>query len=251
MIIGEIAAYLHTLAPPDTAEAWDNVGLLVGNESDAVSRVLLTLDITPDAVERARQEGAGLIISHHPVIFHPLSRLGTNEVPYRLAQYGIAALCLHTNLDKAAGGVNDVLAARLGLLDTVTAPDGTCRIGRLAEPLPPAAFTARVAAALHTAVRRGPCGHDAIGTVGVCGGAGGDLMLPLLEEVDAFVTGEIRHHEWLTAGQSGALAIEAGHYATEAPVVDALADWLSARFPSLEWIIHRGRAPYQIEMEST
>lgn len=136
MTVGEVCTYLQGRAPFETAEEYDNVGLLVGSPDMPACRILVTLDITPAAVRAAEEAGADLIVSHHPVIFSPLKRLDTGSIPYRLAGAGIAAICVHTNLDRAAGGVGDLLAVRLELDDIQTAADGICRIGRRRSPGP-------------------------------------------------------------------------------------------------------------------
>ena len=109
-VVGDIYNALDAFCPFDVHEQWDNVGLLVGESSAQVTRAAVVLDITPDAVERAHEVGAQLIISHHPVIFHPIKNLGAHDPVYLLAKYGMNAICAHTNLDCADGGVNDVLA---------------------------------------------------------------------------------------------------------------------------------------------
>lgn len=101
MTVGEVCTYLQGRAPFETAEEYDNVGLLVGSPDMPACRILVTLDITPAAVRAAEEAGADLIVSHHPVIFSPLKRLDTGSIPYRLAGAGIAAICVHTNLDRA------------------------------------------------------------------------------------------------------------------------------------------------------
>lgn len=232
--VGEISRFLETKAPIATAADWDNPGLLVGTAQQAVTAAVVCLDITPAAVDYAKANGAQLLISHHPVIFRPLKRLTGDSVPYRLAAEGMAALALHTNLDAAEGGVNDVLAAALGLADVTVLSDGLCRQGAFVEPLSPADFAARVATALHTAVRVHE-GDRPVRSVAVCGGSGGDLLLDT--EADAVVTGELRHHEWLTLAEQGQTAVEAGHYETEVGVINALADWLTEAFPNLT--VHR------------
>ena len=105
----DIYAEMQRYAPLELAESWDNPGLLVdcGRE---VSRVLVTLDITPEVVEEAAAGGCELIVSHHPVIFSPLKKLTPRDVSFQLVQKGISAICMHTNLDAAEGGVNEVLA---------------------------------------------------------------------------------------------------------------------------------------------
>ena len=113
--VRDVYAYIDSLAPFATAMEFDNAGLLVGSGKENVTKGLLSLDITPQAVERAEEIGAQLIVSHHPVIFSPLRRLSPESVPYRLVKSGIAAICAHTNLDMAALGANYCLAERLSL----------------------------------------------------------------------------------------------------------------------------------------
>lgn len=243
MTIKDILDYIDSRAPFATAEEWDNPGLLVGSGAQAVSRVLVALDATNGALEAAQAIGADLMITHHPVIFAPLRRLAADDLPYRLAAAGIGLIAAHTNLDKAAGGVNDTLAERLGLTDVTVAADGMTRIGNLPAAENPTAFARRVAAALDTPVRVG--GNRTVRTVAVCGGSGGDFIPDLVGQVDAFVTGEVKHHQWLEATDSLTL-VEAGHYATEAPVVDTLCSWLQETFPTLSVTPYFDGQPYTI-----
>jgi dinuclear metal center YbgI/SA1388 family protein len=239
----DIYRLLDQKAPFALAEEWDNVGLLIGNPADEVSRVLVALDATPDAVQAAKAMGADLIITHHPVIFEPLKTLDSHSIPYMLAAAGIAVISAHTNTDKACGGVNDVLAARLGLTDLRVTEDGFCRIGTLARPTEADTFAKMVADTLDTAVRTN--GGDTIRTVGVCGGSGGDFIAPLAQEIDAFVTGEVRHHQWLEANALGVTVLEAGHHATEVLIVDTLCTWLKEAFPTLAVTAYHAAAPYE------
>lgn len=243
MTIRDIFAYINDRAPLDSAEGWDNPGMLVGDPDCAVTRVLVALDATPGAVDAAEAVGAQLIITHHPVIFAPLKRLAADGIPYRLAAAGIHLIAAHTNLDKAAGGVNDTLAARLGLADVTVAADEYTRIGTLPQPMSAKEFAAHVAAVLDTPVRYS--GDKEVCTVAVCGGSGGDFMLRCIGAADAYVTGEVRHHEWLAAAD-GINVIEAGHYATEVPVVDTLCAWLEESFPDLTVIPYRDGDPYSV-----
>lgn len=242
MKIQDIHAFLDQKAPFATAEDWDNPGLLVGDPAAPVTTVVVALDATPAALEAARQAGAELLLTHHPVIFHPLKVLTPAHIPYQAAAAGIAVLSAHTNLDKAAGGVNDTLAARLGLTDVHPGPDGMSRIGVLPEQTDARRFAAAVGEALHTAVRVN--GSRPVRRVAVCGGSGGEFLPALAAEADAYVTGEARHHEWLLAEQRGLTLLEAGHYATEVPVVDTLCRWLTDAFPGLSVIPFPGTAPY-------
>ena len=129
----DIYAEMQRYAPLELAESWDNPGLLVdcGRE---VSRVLVTLDITPEVVEEAAAGGCELIVSHHPVIFSPLKKLTPRDVSFQLVQKGISAICMHTNLDAAEGGVNEVLAGIFGMQDWEVFADGCGRVGEV-EPI--------------------------------------------------------------------------------------------------------------------
>lgn len=239
----DILNLLDQKAPFSLAEEWDNAGLLIGSPKSEVTRVLVALDATPDAIEAAKAMGADLIVTHHPVIFSPLKALDSDGIPYALAAAGIDVISVHTNADKADGGVNDVLAARLGLCDLRTTEDGFCRIGTLAEPTDAHAFAKTVAEALDTAVRVNDGGL--IRTVAVCGGSGGDFITPLASEIDAFVSGEVRHHQWVEANALGVTVVEAGHYATEVPIVDTLCRLLREAFPSLAVTAYYDTPPYE------
>lgn len=112
---------IEKMAPRYLAEEWDNVGLLVGTPSANVNKVLVCLDVTAEVVEQAIAEQVELIVAHHPLIFKPLKNLRTDsyqgKVLTALLKHDIAVYAAHTNLDSADGGVNDVLAAQLGLVD--------------------------------------------------------------------------------------------------------------------------------------
>mgnify|MGYP000757360225 CR=1 FL=1 len=245
MTVQDILNFWEARAPLALAEEWDNPGLLVGSPTAQVSAVLTTLDITPQAVKAAAAMGAQLIVSHHPVIFSPLRRLEGDSVPYRLAAAGIAALCLHTNLDKAAGGVNDALIRQMGWPPAGVAPDGLCRIVTLPAPVKADELAHDAAQRLHTAVRFAAGGRDTVTRIGVCSGAGGDCLLDLAESVDAVLTGEIKHHEWLAFTGAGVAAIDAGHYATEVGISHTLQKEMEKAFPSLTVAAYAQPAPYE------
>ena len=241
--IKEMVAMIQQKAPFETAEPWDNSGLLAGDEDASVSTVLISLDITDNTIDQAIAAGAQLMVCHHPVIFDPLRSLPATHPVYRLAQHGIAALCVHTNLDKATDGVNDCLAEQLGLKEIHVAPDGLSRIGRLPTTMTADNFGRYVGTALGTAVRV-KRGTSPINTVAVCGGAGADLVLPLLEQADAAVTGEIKHDEWLLVPASKTM-IDGGHFHTENAVTKTLVRWLADAFPSLTIIMGTAEPPYE------
>jgi len=121
MKVGEIGSYLEKLAPPAWAYSWDRTGLSVGNPNSTVRGVVVALTVTREVFDIARRAKANLIVSHHPLIWEPLSALRTDD-PHTalcldLAKAGIACFAAHTNLDVAPNGVNAVLAERLGLCD--------------------------------------------------------------------------------------------------------------------------------------
>lgn len=238
--VQDIYDFLNEIAPFDRQEAWDNSGLLVGDPAQRVETVAVALDITPEAVRLAEAAGAQLFVSHHPVIFHAQKRLPAQEPAYLLARAGMSAVCAHTCLDVAQGGVNDVLAETLGLAEVEPAPAGEgaplLRVGTVA-PMAAQAFAAWVARRLHGAVRMATDDASrAITRVAVCGGAGADLDLMAQAQAagaDAYVTGDASHHEFLAARQMGLTLLAAGHYETENPAASVLAQRLSARFPAL------------------
>ena len=242
--VQEIYRWLDTWAPFATQLGFDNAGLLVGSDGQQVQKIGLALDITAGTAAQAAAQGCELVVSHHPVIFTPLRALSGDTPAYRLARAGIAAICAHTNLDAAAGGVNDALAAALGLTDCVPLADpGTPAKPPLARmggcsPCTAGELALHVKAALGCGgVKYVPCGGE-ITRVAVCGGAGGDFIAPAAQAgAQALVTGECRHHERLLAEQLGLSVIEAGHFCTERVVLPVLQDRLRAAFPAVEVLL--------------
>lgn len=242
--VQDILDLLNTKAPLDTAEPWDNSGLLVGDAAMQVQTAVTALDITAQVIRQAQQVGAQLIVAHHPVIFAPVRTLSAQHPAYLLANNGICAVCWHTNLDKAAGGVADTLAAQLGLHSPETA-DGYVRIGTLENALSPADFVRRVNTSLHTRTR-GRLGNAPIRRVAVFGGALDEASLVHLLQADAVVFGECKHHVRLELANSGKTICEAGHFATEHAVSSVLCDWLKQTFPSLKVVCAQEQAPFSV-----
>ena len=245
MKINEIIAFADRLAPFESAEEWDNVGLLVGDPDAAVSRVLLALDITPAAVEEAREKNCELIVSHHPVIFSPLSALRPDSAEYLLAKYDIAALCLHTNLDRADQGVDTALAAALGLDDTVFFAEDFLLVGKPEAPCSAEEFASFIKERLHAPSVRFTQGR--VSRVAVSSGGGGEgVALARKYGCDAFVTGELKHHQYLCAVQRGIAAFDAGHFSTENVVIAPLKELFEERFPEVEFIVGKAsECPYR------
>lgn len=138
--VKDIAEVMDRWCPPEWAESWDNVGLLVGDPAAEVKRILITLDVTPATVGQAMAKGAQLIVSHHPLIFKPMKSLRADRagqgIVWQLARAGIAAFAAHTNLDVAPGGVNDALAAALELQECRILEENTAQMLKLTAFVP-------------------------------------------------------------------------------------------------------------------
>lgn len=224
--------FLNTIAPFETQESWDNSGMLVGDINAEVRKVAVALDITPDVIKRAKENGANLIISHHPVIFNPIKTVRRGSVPYELVANSINALCCHTPLDIAEGGTNDSLAELLDI-EVSRADDPILRLGTIA-PTTATELAGRIANALDTKVRYAD-GGKTIEKIAICTGAGCSLI-DAAGNIDAFITGDASHHNFLDCVQSGVTLIAAGHYETEIVVVPVLVKKLQAQFPTVEII---------------
>lgn len=234
--VKDIYNYIDAIAPFETAMDFDNVGILAGNPNAQVETVLLALDITPQVVKEAQNQNAQLIISHHPIIFKPLKALPSSSVPYLLAQADISAICAHTNLDLAEGGVNSCLASALGLLNQNLIEGKAMVIGTLPTPLKPKAFAEQVKTQLHCTGLRYTAGEKNIHTVAVSSGSGSDNIDAALSfGADALVTGEIKHSFILSAIQQGLMIVDAGHYRTEDVVIKPLIHKLGREFPKIEF----------------
>jgi len=356
--VSDIVAFLESIAPPRLKMQWDNVGLLCGDADAGVTCALLALDITDAVAEEAQSCGANLIISHHPLVFRPLASVtaqGAGSLVWRLAKSGISAVCMHTNLDAASGGVNDALAAALslsqvsgfaavsreayykvtvfvpeehavsvreamsaagagnlmgysgcafmakgkgsflpgegtnpavgqpGVYEELTelrlemlcpkerlhavvaamrethpyevpaydvfenlAPDSPLflgRIGRLSSMMTSQELATYVCERLGCAGVRMSAGKGGIRRVAVIGGAGSEHLREAADAADAFVTGEVKYHEFLEAQRLGVTLIEAGHYHTERPVLAHLCAAVKKAFPRLSCSVAERCAP--------
>ena len=250
----ELYEAMQRIAPLELAESWDNPGLLV-DCGRPVDRVLVTLDITPEVVREAAEKHCALIVAHHPVIFSPLKRLDTTDVPFQLVQNGISAICMHTNLDAAKGGVNEVLAGIFGMRNWELFAEGCGRVGEI-DPITVPELAKKAQRELGTRCNLPAVGEtvqvkytDSGATVrrlAVISGAGGSLFEEALAVgADCLLTGEANHHHACDAARLGLSLIAAGHYATEFPVTAAVAEQLRAAFPELEVLVStENRDPY-------
>ena len=239
----EIYGYLKKLAPLELAEDWDNPGLLV-DCGRPVGRVLTCLDITGPVVREAQEKGCDLVVSHHPVIFRPLKALQEGQVPCLLLKAGISAICMHTNLDAAPGGVNDTLAQWMGLREVEPFAEGMGRIGWI-EEMSAHQLAQETARILHARVQWADGGKP-IRRLALITGSGGSMLEDAIRAgADALLTGEASHHAALDALAAGVTLVAAGHYATEFPVAQTLATRLGDRFRDLEVLVSEmDRDPY-------
>lgn len=230
--VKDFYGYLNSIAPFETQEDWDNSGMLVGDMDAEVKKVAVVLDITHEEIKKAKAIGADLIISHHPVIFNPIKSVTKGSVPYELVASSINALCCHTPLDIADGGTNDSLAELLGIEVTRT-EDPILRLGTV-EPTTAENLAGKIAKTLNTKVRYADAGRK-IEKIAICTGAGCSLI-EAAGEIDAFITGDASHHNFLDCIQAGITLIAAGHYETEIVVIPVLVKKLQAQFPDIEII---------------
>ena len=226
MKIIDLLEHLERYAPAELAQSWDNVGLLIGEPQRQVKKVLISLDATANAVDYATREGYDLILTHHPLIFHPLKAI-TNPVILRMIESRIALISLHTNFDAALGGVNHALAEQLGLEVLETLGDIEAKdIGLICAYKAPKTLqeiAAMVKERLDApAVKLWTAGKELnaeIKRIAICGGAGGSA-LPLAEKyADMLITGEVSYHNFL---DSKIPVLDAGHFYTEYPALGRL-----------------------------
>ena len=246
--VHEILTYLETLAPRSMKMDWDNVGLLCGSKKQEVAKVLVALDPFEGVCQEAAAWGAQLIVTHHPLIFQALKSI-TDETSIGrsiqlLCREGISAINAHTNLDCAPGGVNDRLAAALGLKDiSVIDPMGTDENGLdwgllrkgIVEEQTLSDFLATVKTALGCEGLRYVDGSKPVQMVAVGGGAcASELVDAYRAGCDTFVTSDVKYNQFWEAQDLGMNLIDAGHFYTENPITDCLAERIAAAFPEIE-----------------
>ncbi len=237
MKVEEIYAFLNANFPFNTAMEFDNVGILVGSGNTEVTACVVALDVTPDCIEFAKNNGANLIITHHPVIFEPLKHI-CGGVVETLVKNGICVISAHTNLDVAPLGVNYCLSKQLELknIRPVVFSDGFSSFcGELENELSCEDFSKYLCAKLGLKPRYSKaCGK--IKTVAVCGGSGASYTLEAakLANAQAFVTADVKYNYFLEAYNAGIALFDCGHYHTENTVIMPLANMLSAEFKNIK-----------------
>jgi len=244
--VQHVAEVMNRIAPRQLAEDWDNPGLLVGSFNSEVEKIFVSLDVTDEVINAAVNFGANLIIAHHPLIFRSVKNFRT-DLPLgkkleTLIKNDIAVFAAHTNLDSVQGGVNDVLAEKLRLVEVKMFGDEEIslgRIGKLPEKMTAKNFALHVKKSLNCeSVRLVDAGDFQIEKVGLCSGAGSDIISKAkFYGAQAFVTGDLKYHEAQSAIENKIHVVDAGHFATEFPIVHALAKILATEFEKLSYKI--------------
>jgi dinuclear metal center YbgI/SA1388 family protein len=271
VLVGEVLAAVQRAYPVSLAEEWDGgIGLTCGDPHDEVGSVLLAVDVDAVTVDEAIESGAGLLLTHHPLLFRPVQSVAADTpkgaLLHRMIRAGVAHIAAHTNADSAVGGVNEALAAALRL--TIEGPlvpsgsepgTGSGRVGRLSHPMSLRDFVAvvaRVVPATVSGVRAAGDPFRTVERVAVCGGAGDSLMdAAAAAGVDVYLTSDLRHHvvaEFIAVPGHPAV-VEVAHWAGEWPWLDRAAELLGSEFPGLRttvsttstdpWTIHTSSTP--------
>lgn len=252
--VADLTTFLDAFAPSTLAEPWDNVGLLWGDRSADVRRVMTCLTLTPDVASEAIEQQVDLIVTHHPVLFRPVKRITSETAEgamlLALAKASIAIHSPHTAFDGTIDGVNDRICGRLALENVrpirplsqpmpaaeslESRPLGAGRYGALATPLGVRDFIARIASAFGLSSVDAVPAPGTIGKVAVACGSAAEFLGDALEAgCDVLVTGEARFHAALEARTRGIGLVLLGHYASERFALEGLAEVIDREFPEV------------------
>lgn len=259
MKVHELTDWLESHYPASSAEDWDNVGFLVGDDRKEVHHVFLSLDLTADILDDAIASGADMIVTHHPMIFGGMKKINNHDFTGRkvlsLIQHGIQYYAMHTNYDIL--GMAELSADYLKLADrrilTVTknqgeAGEGLGRVGMLPRKmtLKECAGFVKDAFRLNEVKVYGDPERE-VECAAVCTGSGKSLMKDVLaSKAEVYITGDIDHHTGLDAVEQGICLIDAGHYGTEYIFMDAMKCKLEQAFPELKISCAEVKQPYTL-----
>lgn len=248
MKIRDIIAPIEEFAPLSLQESYDNSGLVVGRLDDELQGgVLLAVDVTEEVIEEAIEKGCGLIITHHPIIFHPLKRLNSASVVERCVEMAIrnniALYACHTNLDSAPNGMSWRVGEMLGLqsmevLQPTTENAGFGVVGTLAQPISETEFLKQVQKTFSVKALRHSTllGRD-VRRVAICTGAGASLMAEARRaECDIYLTADLKYNDFYTP-DSAFVVVDMGHFESEFCAIAILFDILSKIF--INFALHK------------
>ena len=233
----QIAEAIEEFAPLGLQAEWDNSGFTVGNPQALVSKALIALNCSLEVVKEAVEKGCDMIVTHHPLIVHkPCLSILEGDVrsdTIMLAiRSGITVYSSHTPLDKASGGLNDIMAGRLGLGDvSVLGADGFSRVGKLARPMGSDAFVEKVKKAFGCeCVRTSSLIPGKVSKVAVSSGGGQGAIADAVEAgAQVLVTGDVTHHNFYCP--SGFMVVDVGHHYSELPAIELLEHIIKKKFP--------------------
>ncbi len=250
MELKQFCTCMEKIAPRALALDFDNVGLLVEPDHTEIKKVLLALDCTTVTAREAIDMGADLLVTHHPQFFHGVKSIGFSSpvtgAAALLLRHGIGHYAAHTNLDAAAGGVNDTMATLLELrgIEPIP-PENIGRAGVLPAPMKLSELVEQCNVLLGSRAAYTGDPDRLISRVAVLGGAGGgDIEYAQATGAEAYITGEAKHNQILEAGERDLPLILCGHYETEQVVLKSLQDRLQILAPDVQYTITlREKAP--------
>lgn len=259
MKINKLTDWLEEKYPADAAENWDNVGLLVGDDTQEVSHVFLALDLTEETLEEAVHAGADLIVTHHPMIFNGIKKINnhsfTGKRILELVKKGISYYAMHTNFDVL--GMASLSAEYLNMVDTevlsVTGEvdgivQGFGRVGRLPREmtLRECALYVKEVLKLHDVKVYGDLSMR-VEKAAICTGAGKSMISEAVKSgAQVYITGDIDHHTGIDTVAMGMALIDAGHYGTEYIFMEAIKKELRQGFPDLKVSCAEVKWPYTV-----
>ena len=250
--VADVSAVVERLWPVSGAESWDAVGLIAGDPDAPVDSILLAVDAVLDTVDEAIEQGASLLLVHHPLLLRGVTTVAADRYKgaalTRLIRADCALLAAHTNADVVETGTSAVFADRLGLIDQrpidpgLEPSRGIGRVGTLAHPMT-LGHLARVIAELlpptATGVRVSGDFAAPVTTVALCGGAGDAyLSHPAVLAADVYITADLRHHPASEARENARVArgpalIDVSHWASEWLWLEVAASELREALPGV------------------
>lgn len=258
--LGKVINAVEEMVPSEFAEEWDNSGLQLGDPDWQVERILVALDPLPEVISAAWQSDADLVITHHPLIFKPLTTIDVSRlegfVIQQALEHHVAIYAAHTNLDRIKDGVNDVLAARIGLrnttslsIDGVSGKPGFGRIGDLVQPTSLALLAHNLKQALDLNHVKVAGNLDmCVKTAAVCSGSGSSMVGAFFDAgADVFISGDLKYHDARNFEFTQKALIDIGHFASEHLIVDAFAKRLNRHFHDKG--LNLAVAPYMFERD--
>ena len=259
MLLQDVIKKLTAFAPESDAQDWDNVGLLVGDRAQDITKIFIALDADEAAIAQAQACGAQLLLSHHPMIFSPLKRINTDQFigahVVRMLRSGISCYAMHTNYDAARMGA--LAAGRLDLpvetpLGDLFERDGQIYgIGTISEmgeamSLEQMGELVKERFGLQTVKIFGDLDRR-VSRVAICPGAGKSMIGDALRQgAQVFITGDIDHHSGIDAVAQGLCIIDAGHYGIEHIFIADMKEYLSRELPKIEVIAQERRDPFVV-----